>query len=167
MQGSIKRLCALRKLQEDAESAELARSRTHLTCVEAAQDNESLRARSLAVSVHQQVCDGRRDDALTSEIELTLAPGRGRDLAALAEAARRQVQHAEFMWMESRRRRLETETLQAAVEWKRRAELDRREQQDMDEGFLLQSEQSSLRNHRSPSHTVRLHEGSGRRHRAF
>jgi flagellar biosynthesis chaperone FliJ len=140
LRGSLKRLSALRKIQEDAESAALGRVRAHLTSVEHAQSSESLRIRSLAVSVHQQVSDGARFDTWASEVELALAPARGRSFAVLVETVRREVQHAQAAWMETRRRRLEVETLHAAAERKHRAAADRKEQKDIDEWFLLRPE---------------------------
>lgn len=140
MRGSLKRFSALRKIQEDAESAALGRVRAHLTSVEHAQSSESLRIRSLAVSVHQQVSDGARFDTWASEVELALAPARGRSFAVLVETVRREVQHAQAAWMETRRRRLEVETLHAAAERKHRAAADRKEQKDIDEWFLLRPE---------------------------
>ncbi len=98
---------------------------------------ESLRVQSLAAAAHQQVCSGDRIDAWASEVELALAPTRGRRLAALAETARHQALHTQTAWMETRRRRMEVETLHLAAERERRAQSDRKEQKDMDEWFLL------------------------------
>lgn len=143
MQGSLKRLSALRKMQEDAESAALGRVRAHLTKMQDAESSESSRVRSLTASFHQQLRDGARTDAWASEVELALAPARSRCLAAVSDAARREVQHAQAAWMEVRRRRLEAETLHAAAERERRAEAGRKEQKEMDEWFLLRAAQIS------------------------
>ncbi|MGI8772501.1 MAG: flagellar FliJ family protein [Acidobacteriaceae bacterium] len=111
--------------------------------------NESLRIRSLALAVHQQVCEGARLDAWASEVELALAPARGRRLAVLAETARREAHHTQAAWMEMRRRRMEAETLHAAAERKHRVAIERKEQKDIDEWFLLRPEQKLLRDQAS------------------
>ena len=149
MQGSLKRLSALRKVQEDAESAVLGRLRAHLKLVESVQLNESLRIRSLGLAVHQQMCEGDRADAWASEVELALAPARGRRITVLVETACREAQNAQAAWMETRRRRMEAETLHAAAERKHRAEIERKEQKDVDEWFLLRPEQKLLRDQAS------------------
>jgi flagellar biosynthesis chaperone FliJ len=147
VQRSLKRLCDLRQVEEDAERAALGRKRAHLVNVETAQSTESLRVRALTAAVHQELERGERMNAFPTIIELALAPLRRSRLEALAEAAREQVQQAHLEWLESRRRRLEVETLHAAAERERHAEMERLEQKNLDEWFLFRPEQrGSIRN---------------------
>ena len=155
MQRSLKRLCDLRQIEEDAECAALGRKRAHLANVETAQSAENLRVRSLTAAVHQELEHGERMNAFPSIIELALAPLRRRPLEALAEAAREQVEQAHLEWLESRRRRLEVETLHAAAERERHAEAERLEQRKLDEWFLFRPEQKrSIRNEDCPTEEI-------------
>jgi flagellar biosynthesis chaperone FliJ len=131
----------LRQIEEDAERAALGRKRAHLMTVEAVQSTESLRVRSLAAAVHQELEQGQRMNAFPSMIELALAPLRRERLEAMAETARAQVQQAQSEWLASRRRRLEVETLHAAAERERLTEAERLEQRKLDEWFLFRPEQ--------------------------
>lgn len=147
MSRSLKRLCDLRQIEEEAERAALGRKRAHLVNVETAQSGESLRIRSLTAAVHQELEQGERMNAFPIIIELALAPLRQKRLEAMAEAAREQVQRAHLEWLESRRRRLEVETLHAAAERERHAEAERMEQRKLDEWFLFRPEsRRSIRN---------------------
>jgi flagellar biosynthesis chaperone FliJ len=95
----------------------------------------------LAAAVHQELEQGQRMNALPSIIELALAPLRRKRLEAMAETAQEQVQQAKSDWLESRRRRLEVETLHTAAERERLAEAERLEQRKLDEWFLFRPEQ--------------------------
>jgi flagellar biosynthesis chaperone FliJ len=133
---SMKRLFALRVLEEEREETELRRQRRlRQACLEAMQASEA-RKTVASRALHSALDSGDRVEAISAEMALACGPlqrhGLQRRLAQLDAL----VETASARWQGSRVRRLQMETLVSAAESRSRKEAQVRDQKMLDGWFL-------------------------------
>jgi flagellar biosynthesis chaperone FliJ len=132
----MKRLLALRSLQEGHDEAQLRRQRQlRQACVDAL--NASAARKALASrALHTALDAGDRAEAISAEMALACDPMERRTLQRRLVQLDAMVEMASAVWQGSRMRRLQMETLVETAEATLRKETQLREQKTLDGWFL-------------------------------
>jgi flagellar export protein FliJ len=133
---AMKRLLALRLMEEERVETELRRQR-HLrqACVDALEANEARKA-AASRALHAALDSGDRAEAISAEMALACGPMERRILQPRLLQLDARVAIATAAWQASRTRRLQMETLVEAAETQERRKALTREQKMMDRWFL-------------------------------
>jgi flagellar biosynthesis chaperone FliJ len=133
---AMKRLLALRLIEEEREEAELRRQRQlRQACQEALAANETRKAIA-SRALHMALNSGDRAGAISAEMALACGPMEHRILQQRLTQLDTAVAMATAAWRVSRTRRLQMETLVSAAETEERRTFLTREQKMMDRWFL-------------------------------
>jgi flagellar export protein FliJ len=133
---AMKRLLALRLMEEEREETELRRQRQlRQACVDALEANEARKAMASRV-LHGALDSGDRAEAISAEMALACGPMERRILQPRLLQLDATVAIATAAWQASRMRRLQMETLVEAAETEERRKTLTREQKMMDRWFL-------------------------------
>jgi flagellar biosynthesis chaperone FliJ len=133
---AMKRLLALRLIEEEREEAELRRQRQlRHACCEALEANEERRVMA-SRALHAAFESEDRTEAIFAEMALTCGPMERRILQHRLSQLDATVAKATGTWQASRTRRLQMEVLMEAAETHERKKALTREQQMMDRWFL-------------------------------
>jgi flagellar export protein FliJ len=142
----MKRLLALRVIEEEREETELRRQRqlrqACLNALEAAEARKALASRAL----HTALDSGDRAEAISAEMALACGPLERHALQRRLAQLDAMVEWASAAWQSSRVRRLQMETLLNAAETRSRREVQIREQKAID-GWFLSSRAERLAAH--------------------
>lgn len=146
----MKRLLALRLIEEEREEAELRRQRQlRQACRDALAANETRKAVA-SRALHDALNSGDRAGAISAEMALACGPMERRILQLRLTQLDTAVAIATATWRVSRTRRLQMETLVGAAETQERRKTVTREQKMMDRWFLS-SQPQRLRTHADES----------------
>ena len=146
----MKRLLALRLIEEEREEAELRRQRQlKQACQDALAANET-RKTVASLALHVALNAGDRAGAISAEMALACGPMERRILQQRLTQLDIAVAMATATWRVSRTRRLQMETLVGAAETQERRKTLTREQKMMDRWFLS-SQPQRLRTHADES----------------
>jgi flagellar export protein FliJ len=160
---AMKRLLALRLIEEEREEVELRRQRQlRRACLEALEANEARRAMALH-ALHLALESGDRTEAMSAEMALACGPMERRIFQHHLSQLDETVAKATATWQASRTRRLQMEALFEAAQTRERREMLTREQKMMDRWFLS-SRPQGLRRHTDESfqrEQLVLAEGAG------
>jgi len=133
---SMKRLLALRAMEEEREETELRRQRQlQQTCLDALQASHERKMVAL-LALHQALHSEDRPEAISAEMALACGPLERRTLQRRLVQLDAMVERASTAWQGSRLRRLQMETLVEAAETRHRREAQTREQKTLDGWFL-------------------------------
>jgi flagellar export protein FliJ len=133
---AMKRLLALRLIEEEREETELRRQRQlRQACVDALEANEEGKAMA-SRALHAALHSGDRAEAISAEMALACGPMERRILQPRLMQLDATVAIATAAWQASRTRRLQMETLVEAAETQERGKTLIREQKMMDRWFL-------------------------------
>jgi flagellar biosynthesis chaperone FliJ len=139
----MKRLLALRVMEEQREQTELRRQRQlRQLCLEALEASEARKAAALRV-LHTALDTGDRAEAISAEMALACGPLERHALQRRLAQLDLLIEKASAAWQSSRVRRLQIETLVDAQEARSRREAQSREQKTID-GWFLTSRFESL-----------------------
>jgi flagellar export protein FliJ len=132
----MKRLLALRVIEEEREETELRRQRQlRQACLDALQASEARKALA-ARALHTALDSGDRADAISAEMALACGPLERHRLQRRLTQLDAMVERASEAWRGSRVRRLQMQTLVEAAESRSRREAQTREQKALDGWFL-------------------------------
>jgi flagellar export protein FliJ len=132
----MKRLLALRLIEEERVETELRRQRQlRQACVDALEANEARKA-TASRALHAALDSGDRAEAISAEMALACGPMERRILQPRLMQLDAAVAIATAAWQASRTRRLQMETLVEAAETQERRKTLIREQKMMDRWFL-------------------------------
>ena len=132
----MKRLLALRAIEEEREEAELRRQRQlRQTCLDALQASHERKMVALR-ALHQALHSDDRTEAISAEMALACGPLERRTLQRRLVQLDAMVERASTAWQGSRLRRLQMETLVEAAETCHRREAQTREQKTLDGWYL-------------------------------
>jgi flagellar biosynthesis chaperone FliJ len=132
----MKRLVALRLMEEEREETELRRQRQlRQVCVDALEANEARKAMA-SRALHAALDSGDRAEAILAEMALACGPMERRILQPRLMQLEATVAIATAAWQASRTRRLQLETLVEAAETQERRKTLIHEQKMMDRWFL-------------------------------
>jgi flagellar biosynthesis chaperone FliJ len=133
---AMKRLLALRLIEEEREEAELRRLRQlRQVCLEALEANE-LRKAVASRALHAALDSGDRTEAISAEMALACGPMERHILQQRLTQLDATVAIATGTWRTSRTRRLQMEALVETAETHERKKTLTREQKMMDRWFL-------------------------------
>ena len=133
---AMKRLLALRLIEEERVEMELRRQRQlRQACVDALEANEASKA-TASRALHAALDSGDRAEAISAEMALACGPMERRILQPRLLQLDATVAIATAAWQASRVRRLQMETLVEAAETQERRITLTREQKMMDRWFL-------------------------------
>jgi flagellar export protein FliJ len=133
---AMKRLLALRLIEEEHVETELRRQRQlRQACVDALEANEARKA-AASRALHAALDSGDRAEAISAEMALACGPMERRILQPRLLQLDARVAIATAAWQASRTRRLQMETLVEAAETQERRKALTREQKMMDRWFL-------------------------------
>lgn len=150
---SMKRLLALRVIEEEREETELRKQRQlRQRCLDALQASEARKTLALR-ALHTALDYGDRTAAISAEMALACGPMERHALQRRLAQLDTTVEEAVATWRGSRVRRLQMETLVETAESSLRRETQVREQKTLD-GLFLSS--------RPQKFAARLHENSQR-----
>jgi flagellar export protein FliJ len=159
----MKRVLALRVIEEEREETELRRQRqlrqACLNALEASEARKGLASRAL----HAALDSGDRAEAISAEMALACGPLERHALQRRLAQLDAMVEWASAAWQSSRVRRLQMETLVNAAETRSRREAQIREQKAIDGWFLSsRPERSAARSdENSQREVLGLPEGNG------
>ena len=143
---AMKRLLALRLLEEERVETELRRQRQlRQACVDALEANEAGKAMA-SRALHAALDSGDRAEAISAEMALACGPVERRILQPRLLQLDATVAIANAAWQASRTRRLQMETLVEAAETQERRKTLIREQKMMDRWFLSSQPQPIAEN---------------------
>jgi flagellar biosynthesis chaperone FliJ len=132
----MKRLLALRAIEEEREQTELRRQRqlrqACLDALQAAHERKLIALRAL----HEALDSDDRPEAISAEMALACGPLERRTLQRRLVQLDAMVERASAAWQGSRLRRLQMETLVEAAETRHRREAQTREQKTLDGWFF-------------------------------
>jgi flagellar export protein FliJ len=132
----MKRLLALRVIEEERDETELRRQRqlrqACLDALEASDARKALASRAL----HTALDSGDREESISAEMALACGPLERHSLQRRLTQLDAMVERASAAWLSSRVRRLQMETLVKAAETRTRREAQTREQKTIDGWFL-------------------------------
>jgi flagellar export protein FliJ len=132
----MKRLLALRLIEEEREETELRQQRQlRQACIDALEANEARRTIA-SRALHAALDSGDRIEAISAEMALACGPMERRILQQHLAQLNETVAIATAAWRASRTRRLQMETLVEAAETHERRKTLTREQKMMDRWFL-------------------------------
>jgi flagellar export protein FliJ len=149
----MKRLLALRVIEEEREETELRKQRQlRQACMEALHSSEKRTALALR-ALHTSLDSGDRAEAISAEMALACGPLERHRLQRRLTQLDAFVEMASAAWQRSRVRRLQMETLVQQGESRSRREAQAREQKALDgwflssrsNGFEMQPDESSQR----------------------
>jgi flagellar export protein FliJ len=133
---AMKRLLALRLIEEEHVETELRRQRQlRQACVDALEANEARKAVA-SRALHAALDSGDRAEAISAEMALACGPMARRILQPCLLQLDATVAIVTAAWQASRTRRLQMETLVEAAESEERRKMLTREQKMMDRWFL-------------------------------
>jgi flagellar export protein FliJ len=133
----MKRLLALRVIEEEREETELRKQRQlRQACMEALQSSETRKALA-SRALHTALDSGDRVEAISAEMALACGPLERHRLQRRLTQLDAFVEAASAAWQRSRVRRLQMETLVQLGETQSRKEAQTREQKALDGWFLL------------------------------
>lgn len=133
---AMKRLLALRLIEEERVEMELRRQRQlRQACVDALEANEANKA-TASRALHAALDSGDRAEAISAEMALACGPMERRILQPRLVQLDATVAIATAAWQASRMRRLQMETLVEGAETQERRKTLTREQKMMDRWFL-------------------------------
>jgi flagellar export protein FliJ len=134
----MKRLLALRVIEEEREEAELRKRRQlRQACLDALKASEARKALA-SRALHMALDSGDREAAIAAEMTLACGPMERHILQRRLTQLDATVAVAVTAWQGSRVRRLQMETLVETAETNFRKESQTREQKALDGWFLLQ-----------------------------
>lgn len=134
--GTMKRLLALRVVEEEREEAELRRQRQlRQVCLDALAANDERKAIA-SRALHAALDSGNRSDAISAEMALACGPMERRILQQRLTQLDAMVAMATGAWRTSRTRRLQMDALVEIAEMRERRTTLTREQKMMDRWFL-------------------------------
>jgi flagellar biosynthesis chaperone FliJ len=132
----MKRLLALRALEEEREETELRKQRqTRQACLDALKASEARKSLALQ-ALHVALDSGDRSAAISAEMALACGPMEHHILQRRLMQLDAMVEAATAAWQSSRVRRLQMETLVQKAESHLRREAQTREQKRLDGWFL-------------------------------
>ena len=153
----MKRLLALRAMEEEREQTELRRQRQlRQACLDALQASHERKMVALR-ALHQALDSDDRPEAISAEMALACGPLERRTLQRRLVQLDAMVERASTAWQSSRLRRLQMETLVEAAEACHRREAQTREQKTLDGWFLSSRPERSL----TGAHEISQRELSG------
>lgn len=133
---AMKRLLALRLMEEEREETELRRQRQRRqACVDALEANEARKAMA-SRALHAALDSGDRAEAISAEMALACGPMERRILQRQLKQLDATVAIATAAWQASRTRRLQLEKIVEAAQTQERRKTLIREQKMMDRWFL-------------------------------
>jgi flagellar export protein FliJ len=133
---TIKKLLALRSIEEGRAETELAKQRQlKQTCLDALQAHQT-RKHVASRALHHALATGDRSEAISAEMALAYDPLERRILQRQLAQLERSVESATTVWQHSRVRRLQIETVLETEDARRRREAQLREQKSLDSWFL-------------------------------
>jgi flagellar export protein FliJ len=152
----MRRILALRLLEEERESAELARQRqqrqVYLDALDVLSEGSKQAGRSMQAALQNNDTAG----ALAADMMLATSPMRQQQLESELARRERALESAASRWQEARLRRRQTETVIATVRVQEREQDMRREQRELNDWFLntrsvppahvVDEDETSLRN---------------------
>lgn len=137
----MKRLLALRLIEEEGEEAELRRQRQlRQACFDALQANDARKA-TASRALHAALDSGDRPEAISAEMALACGPMERHVLQQRLTQLDAMVATATDTWRAARTRRLQMEALVEAVEKHERRKTLIHEQKMMDRWFLSSQSQ--------------------------
>jgi hypothetical protein len=140
----MKRLLALRLIEEEREEAELRKQRRlRQACLDALQASRERKALA-SLALHAALDSGDRTEAISAEMALACGPLERRTLEQRLEQLDAMVERTSVAWQGSRVRRLQMETLVQAMTNRIRKEAQTRQQKTLDGWFLSSRPKSSL-----------------------
>jgi flagellar biosynthesis chaperone FliJ len=139
----MKRLLALRAIEEEREEAELRQQRQlRQICLDALNASEARQALALRV-LHTALASGDRAEAISAEMALACGPMERHMLQRRLAQLDAAVEVATAAWQSSRVRRLQMETIVDIAEINLHRERQTREQKRLDGWFLSSRPQKS------------------------
>jgi flagellar export protein FliJ len=149
----MKRLLALRLIEEEREEAELRKQRQlRQACLDALGASKERKALA-SHALHAALDSGDRTEAISAEMALACGPLERRSLRRRLEQLDGMVERTSAAWQASRVRRLQMETLVEATANRIRKEAETRQQKTLDGWFLSSQPKCS---------PILLHENSQR-----
>jgi flagellar export protein FliJ len=168
----VKRLLALRRIEEERDETELRKQR-HLreTCFDALKASEASKVVA-SRALHAALGSGDRASAISAEMALACGPMKRLVLQRRLAQLDAMVEMAATAWQSSRVRRLQMESLVEAAETNYRKETRTREQKTLDGWFLssrpqwpagrtpesFQREGAAMAEHRGPMRAESIQE---------
>jgi flagellar export protein FliJ len=133
---AMKRLLALRAMEEERAEAELGKQRRLMQACLDALEASAVRRRSALCALHRALDMGDRSEAISAEMVLACGPLEWQILQQRLVHLERNVESATAEWQASRVRRMQVYTLMEAEESRLRREALVKEQKGLDAWFL-------------------------------
>lgn len=134
---AMKRLLALRAMEQERVEADLARQRRLQHVCEAAYAASVERTEAAAQALHSALTEGDRDVAMAAELALVVGPLERRALNRRILQIRSKVANITAEWNSARVRREQMQTLASGEQVRIAGETLRREQKSLDDWFRV------------------------------